>query len=196
MVKRKDDEKEILETQDEQPIQENVVQGLPRTTLEEVLQRDIIKLDLGGGDHSVEGYVNIDIQYYPQVDLMLDISKLSEFFPLNSVDAIMCRDTLQCFTSTKVRGVLRSWYKALKPRSRLVIQCYDVDAVVKAFQANEIDFERFRSLMYGRQKNDFTNFHNCFNEKALVELLTRSGFKVQEVSHPTMRIKIVAMKVK
>lgn len=192
MVKRKDDEKEVVEV----PVQENVVQGLPRTTLDAVLQQDIIKLDLGGGDHPAEGYVNIDIQYSPQVDLLLDISKLSDYFPPNSVDAIMCRDTLQCFTGTKVRNVLRSWHKALRSRSRLVIQCYDVDAVTKAFQAGEIDFERFRSLMYGRQKNAFTCFHNCFNEKFLVELLERSGFKVQEVSHPPMRIKVVALKVK
>lgn len=176
-------------------VDEGSVQGIPRMTIEEVLAQDVIKLDLGGGDHPAEGYLNVDIQYFDEVDLMLDITQLPKSFPPRSVDAIMCRDTLQCFSHVHARRILKSWHKILKPRSRIVIQVYDVAQIVEAYQAEEIDFERFKLLLYGRQKNEHTRFQNCFTEESLVNLLERSGYEVLEVVHPEMRIKVVARRV-
>jgi SAM-dependent methyltransferase len=186
MVKKKTESQSI----------EPTVEGLPNLTVEEVLRQDVIKLDLGGGDHPAQGYVNVDIQYYSEVDLLLDITKLQEHFPPRSVDAIMCRDTLQCFPHSQVRSILRDWYRLLKPRSRLVVQCYDVNKIVEAYQSGEIDFARFKLLTYGRQKDQYTSFHNCFDETSLVSLIERIGFTIQEVVHPEMRIKVVAIRNK
>jgi len=199
MAKKKNgvDSSEPFNTEDtEIPLPENVVEGIPKLTVEEVLKRDIIKLDLGGGDHPAQGYINVDAKYYPQVDLMLDITKLHEVFPPQSVDGITCRDTLQCFSYVDVRRILKSWRQILKPRSKISIQVYDVNAVVSAFKAGEIDFDKFRSLIYGRQKDEYTFFRNCFTEETLTSLLERSGFAIQEKLNPPMRIKIVAIKVK
>jgi predicted SAM-dependent methyltransferase len=175
---------------------ESIIEGLPKTTVDEVLRREIIKLDLGGGDHPAQGYINVDIKYYPEVDLLLDITKLENVFPPESVDGMICRDTLQCFSYTGVRRILSSWRQILKPRSKISIQVYDVNSIVKAFADGEIDFNKFRTLMYGRQRDQFTIFHNCFTEESLTALLERSGFVIQEVLHPTMRIKVVAIKAK
>lgn len=176
--------------------EEGTVEGLPKLTVDEVLEQGVIKLDLGGGNHPAQGYVNVDIQYYPEVDLLLDITKLQEHFPPRSVDAIMCRDTLQCFSHAHIRGILRDWHRLLKPRSRLVVQCYDIDKVMEAYQSEEISFDRLKLLIYGRQKDEYTVFHNCFDEASLINLLQKVGFEVQEVHHPQMRIKIVAVRGK
>jgi hypothetical protein len=64
------------------------------------------------------------------------------------------------------------------------------------FEAGEIDFDKFRTLIYGRQKDQFTSFHNCFTEESLIALLERSGFVIQEVLRPPMRIKVIAIKAK
>ena len=175
--------------------EEPVVEGLPKTTVQEVLKRDIIKLDLGGGDYPAQGYINVDIKYCSQVDLLLDITKLELAFPPQSVDGMTCRDTLQCFSFTDVRRILKSWRQILKPRSKISIQVYDVNAIIKAFEAGEIDFDKFRTLIYGRQKDQFMSFHNCFTEESLIALL-ESGFVIQEVLHPPMRIKVIAIKAK
>ncbi len=169
-------------------------EGLPTLTVEELLEQDIVKLDLGGGDHPAEGYTNVDIQYYPEVDLIADVMQLDEHFPDRSVDAIMCRDTLQCFPYTDTKGILRRWRKVLKPRSRIVIQVYDIEQVMLAYDNEEIDFERFKGIIYGRQRDEYTTFLNCFNEEYLVELLTSTGFAVQEIVHPPMRVKVVAVR--
>lgn len=177
-------------------VDEGVIEGLPKKTVDEVLEQDVIKLDLGGGSKPAQGYVNVDIQYYPEVDLLLDITKLQEHFPPRSVDAIMCRDTLQCFKHSEIRGILRDWHRLLKPRSRIVLQCYDIKKIVDAFQEGEIDFERFKLLVYGRQKDEYTCFQNCFDEESLVSLVEKVGFQIQEVLHPEMRTKIVAIREK
>ena len=199
MSKKKEQEQEQefhVDTPEVEKVVEGSVEGLPNLTIEEILQQGIIKLDLGGGDHPAQGYLNVDIQYYPQVDLLADVTNLEKIFPARSVDAIMCRDTLQCFPHSHVKGILQSWYRILKPRSRFVVQCYDTKQIVETYQAEGIDFDKFKALMYGKQRNTYTSFHNCFDEESLVSLLERVGFEVQEIVHPEMRIKIVATRAK
>ena len=175
---------------------ENLQPELPKLTIQEVLKQDVIKLDLGGGDHPAQGYINVDVKYYPQVDLLLDITKLHEHFQSQSVDGMTCRDTLQCFSHADVRKILKSWYQLLKPRGKFIVQVYDIDEIIKALQSEEIGFEKFRSLAYGRQRDEYTVFRNCFTEQSLVDLLEKVGFVVQEVTRPPMRIKILAIREK
>jgi len=181
---------------EEEGLPDSKLEGLPGLTVEGVLQKEVVRLDLGGGNKPTEGYVNVDIQYYPEVGLILDVTKLDEYFPAKSVDAIMCRDTLQCFPYSQIRGILKRWHKVLKPRSRLVIQCYDIDQILEQFGKKAIDFNRFKLLVYGKQSDEHTTYRNCFDEGYLVNLLQLSGFTVQEVTRPEMRIKVVAIREK
>jgi predicted SAM-dependent methyltransferase len=181
---------------EEEVVPDSKLEGLPGLTVKGVLQKEVVRLDLGGGTKPTEGYVNIDVQYYPGVDLMLDVTKLDEYFPAKSVDAIMCRDTLQCFPYSQIRGILKRWQKVLKPRSRLVIQCYDINQILEQFSKRVIDSNRFKLLVYGKQSNEHTTYRNCFDEEYLVNLLQLSGFTIQEVTHPEMRIKVVAIREK
>jgi len=184
-----------FQEQEQVPV-EPIVEGIPRLTVEEVMKKEVIKLDLGGGDHPAQGYINVDIKYYPQVDLLLDITKLHEAFPPKSVDGLTCRDTLQCFSHAQIRRILKNWHITMKPRSKICIQVYDVNEVVRAYSAGEIDFDKFRTVMFGRQKDNYTLFQNCFTEESLIQLLERSGFVIQETLRPPMRIKVIAMKAK
>lgn len=172
--------------------EENILEGLPSTTVEEVLQSKVIKLDLGGGEKPSQGYLNVDIQFFPGVDLILDARKLDDYFPKNSVDAIVCRDTLQCFAFTELRGVLNRWHRVLKPGSRIVLQVHDLEQIFVEYEKGTIDAGRFRSLMYGNMRDQHRTFHNCFDRDYLVGVLERVGFEIQELLYPEMRIKIVA----
>jgi len=187
MTKSKKEEKELLDDK---------LEGLPNLTVEGVLQKEVVRLDLGGGNKPTEGYINVDIRYYPGVDLILDVTKLDEHFPAKSVDAITCRDTLQCFPYGQIRGILKRWHKVLKPRSRLVVQCYDISQILEQFSKKTIDLNRFKLLVYGKQSDEYTTYRNCFDKEYLVGLLQLSGFVIQEVTHPEMRIKVVAIREK
>ena len=193
------------------------LEGIPRLTVEEILKMDVVKLNLGSGDVAVEGYLNVDIQYYPNVDLIADISKLQETFPDRSVDAIVCRNTLQCFKYSEVRGVLRSWFRILKPRSKIILQCHDFEKLVQAYQGTRCECwsaetrtavtdcpecqgtatmndARFRALLFGSMRDGYKTYYNCLDEKYIVRLLESVGFKIVDVSHPDMYLKIVALR--
>lgn len=165
-----------------------------RTDVETILKRKIVKLDIGGGSHPAQGYVNVDIDDLPDVELVLDAKELEEYFPPRSIDGLMCRDTLQCFKHSEVKGVLRQWHKALKPRSKFVLQCYDMDAIVQGYVDEDLDKDHFRRLMYGSQRTEHQVFLNCFDEEYLVKILESIGFVIQDISRPPYRIKIVAIK--
>lgn len=179
-------------TKKDQPLEEPSVEGLPTLTIDEVLQRDIIRLDLGGGEKPSQGYLNVDIQYYPGVDLILDVAKLDEYFPDNSVDALMCRDTLQCFPFPSLRGILNRWHRVLKPGCRIVLQVHDLEQIYVDYEKGALDVGRFRSLMYGNMRDEYRTYHNCFDRQYLEKLLDRVGFDVQEVLYPELRMKVVA----
>lgn len=168
------------------------IEGMPSLTVDEVLDRRIIKLDLGGGEKPSEGYLNVDIQYYPSVDLILDVKHLDDHFPANSVDAITCRDTLQCFPFTELRGILTRWHRVMKPGCRMVLQVHDIEQIMVEYDKGNMDFGRFRSLMYGNMKDENRTFHNCFDRTYLENLLDRTGFDIQEILYPELRMKIVA----
>ena len=179
----------MVETDSALPMDdESTVEGLPTLTVEEVLKQKVIKLDLGGGEKPSQGYLNVDIQYYPGFDLILDARKLDEHFPINSVDAITCRDTLQCFPFTELRGILNRWHGALKPGCRLVLQVHDLDQICVEYEKGTLDVGRFRSLMYGNMRDEYRTYHNCFDREYLVGLLVRVGFEIQEVVYPELRM--------
>lgn len=208
-------DKEILEQEE----QMNKLEGLPSLTIEEVLERKVIKLDLGGGSKPAQGFINVDIQFFDGVDLILDAAKLDEHFPARSVDKIVCRDTLQCFKFTEIKGILKRWYKVLKPHSQMVLQCYDIKQLVEAYlngkcecwkagtrSANPdcekcggnatLNDARFRAMLFGSLQDEHRTHHNCFDEQYLTKLLTDIGFTVEQVEFPAMRLKIVARKGK
>ena len=167
-----------------------------KLTVDEVLKKEVVKLDLGGGDHPAAGYINVDIEEHPLVELVLDVRELDKHFPGGSVHGMMCRDTLQCFPHSEVKSILHKWYRVLRPRSRIVIQCYDIDQVIKKYNDKEIDRDRLRALLYGSQRTENKVFKNCFDEKYLRGLLESVGFHVQDIVYPEMRIKVVAVRGK
>lgn len=170
------------------------LEGVANYTVEEVLKKDIIKLDLGGGEKGAEGHLNIDIVYHPGVDLILDARELDVHFPSNSVDAIRCTDTLQCFAFTEVKGVLRRWNKVLKPSCRIVIQVHDIEQIMVEYEKGTFDAGKLRSLLYGNMRDEYRTYHNCFDREYIRKLLEDTGFVIQEITYPELRMKIVAKK--
>ncbi len=163
-------------------------------SIKELLKQKVIKLDLGGGDHPAEGYTNVDIDVHPEVQLLLDVRELDKQFPEESVDQMLCRDTLQCFRHTELPELLRKWCKILKPRGKLVIQCYDIDKIIDEYKAGKMPKDKLRRTLYGSQKSEHQVFVNCFDEAYLRGLLTGAGFEIGEVTYPPNRVKIVAVK--
>ena len=75
-----------------------------------------MKLHLGCGPKYLPGYIHIDIQKYPHIDKVLDISDLKDIED-DSIDEIYSCHVLEHFPRHKVVSVLREWRRASYPLS-------------------------------------------------------------------------------
>jgi SAM-dependent methyltransferase len=76
-----------------------------------------MKLNLGSGSKTRDGYINIDIDESAQPDLILDISTGLPYSD-NSVDEIIAYDFLEHIKPDKVIFVINEIWRVLKPGGR------------------------------------------------------------------------------
>ena len=134
-----------------------------------------IKLNLGCGEKTIEGYINIDSRALPKVDLVSDITDLS-FFDNESVSVIYASHVLEHFGRHEYMEVLQRWYELLKPGGILRIAVPDLEKVFEHYIKNQ-DAVILRGFLYGGQtyKN---NYHYCgWDYEALASDLKQVGFQ-------------------
>jgi len=91
-----------------------------------------MKLNLGCGEHTLDGYVNIDLyetkSKYGHKIVKMDACKLK--YKDNSIDEIYSSDLLEHIEWQEVRNVLEEWKRALKPGGKLFIDTPVVDLLI------------------------------------------------------------------
>lgn len=102
-----------------------------------------IKLNLGCGDEILAGYINCDMDS-AKADMLFDAAKIP--FPDNSVDEIRAYHLIEHFPFQKGLGVLKEWFRVLKPNGKLVTETPDLLNTCKKFV--EVD-EQSRIVLYG-----------------------------------------------
>ena len=171
-------------------IQENNSKGLP------------VKLNMGSGRDKLEGYFAID-KTSPEADFHEDITTIK--LPENSVDEILASHILEHLLNLQVLDVTKSWFKALKPGGKLIIECPDVLEM-----ARHIDDDPGTYLMaiYGISANNVTpetlkegtySAHLWgWSAETLGKYLEDEGFEVATEEphgiHPGINFRLVAIK--
>lgn len=125
-----------------------------------------LKLNIGGGDTEIEGYVNVDrrngMEAYP-------LSYADE-----SVSDIRASHILEHFPIDETAKVLAEWVRVLKPGGRLRVSVPDMAKIAEQL-ANPtwpVDLNR---ILYGGQ-TDANDYHKCgFDEAGLAVQMARSG---------------------
>ena len=119
-----------------------------------------MKLHLGCGDRRIEGFINIDIQDSPTVDVIADIMDLP--YEPNTVDVIYSccmlehfgrNNNLKFFRNTCWTDVIEYWHKILKPGGELFISVPDFKAVCEEYLKNG-DISKIMGITIGGQKNE------------------------------------------
>ena len=109
-----------------------------------MLKHDMpVRLNLGCGDERIPGFLNCDM-YEDKADLKFDAKKLD--VPDNSVDSIRAYHLIEHFTFNTAFGVLREWYRALKPGGELTLETPDLLNTCKKFVESD---EQTRIVLYG-----------------------------------------------
>ena len=84
----------------------------------------MIKLNLGCGQHPMEGFINIDAIKKNGTDVVMDVTKLE--YPDNYADEIHAYHLCEHFYVWEVVDILKDWRRVLKPGGKLVVEMPDI----------------------------------------------------------------------
>lgn len=87
-----------------------------------------VAYNLGSGTLHWDGWINVDQQYHPGVDLVADIRNLT-MVASESVDAVAAIHVLEHFYRWEVPSILQEWRRILKVGGKLIIEVPSLDKV-------------------------------------------------------------------
>jgi predicted SAM-dependent methyltransferase len=139
-----------------------------------------VRLNLGGiGDDNnlriLPGFLVVDLQDHPQVDIQADISDLS-MFKDGTVDEIYASNCLEHFRHTDTVKVLTEWHRVLKPGSTCWISVPDMDANFRLFQRNGMT-PWLINIIWGDQVHPYAFHYINFTFGSLAKACYDAGFK-------------------
>lgn len=137
-----------------------------------------MKLHIGCGKKYLPGYKHLDVIPYEHVDFECDARKL-DIIANESVTEIYACHILEHIERGEVVGVLREWYRVLKPKGIIRIAVPDFEAVVHEYLIGK-DLPRFLGLLYGGQTYDYNFHHAAFDFLSLKRLMENAGFSSVE----------------
>ena len=155
------------------------------------------KINLCGGDPSIPGYFNVDMNY--KADLIMDISKKSLPFPKNSAEVIVCISAINYFSRKRGEEIIREVYGILKTGGIARFAVQDLLEISKKYVNGDKDFffqqyngrDRFKGeTMCDKINSWFYGYGHANKEKYMYDyetlslLFRRAGFsKVEQKNY-------------
>ncbi len=134
-----------------------------------------LRVNLGCGHVTLDGYINVDRRGLPGVDIVAEVEQL----PLKEgeVDEIFSAHLLEHFPQEQLRReLLPYWHGLLKSNGVLRGVVPDADAMISAYAAGDFPYGDLREVTFGAQDYDGDFHFNMFAPDQLQELLTEAGF--------------------
>ncbi len=131
-------------------------------------------LNLGSRNRSIEGFLNMDIDQHPGVDVVGDVSDLSRFNE-ESIPAIYVSHVIEHFQYHRTLAILKEWARVLEPGGKLYIAVPDFERCVELYGILGLNEWIVRFLM-GDQEYKTAYHYNLFDEARLKTLLDNAGF--------------------
>jgi len=133
-----------------------------------------MKLNLGGGDLRIDGFINVDLCEGADVkhDLRLPLPYQDE-----SVDEIVAVHVIESFYKWEFVDVLSDWYRVLKDGGKMTIEFTDLSETIKMYQQGDI---HGRWGLHGNQDvaiDPIVLHHYVYEKSELEQLLKDVGFK-------------------
>ena len=134
-----------------------------------------IRLNLGSGNLSVEGYLSVDARELSNVDIVADISKLP--YEKESVDEIFSAHLIEHFTRQRMeKELLPYWRSLLKTGGTFRVIFPDLEAMIKAYETGEMDFSLLGTLIMGGQDYQLDYHYAVYSPELVVSMLENAGF--------------------
>lgn len=109
-----------------------------------------MKLDIGGGDKALAGYVNVD-PYFPEADVRATMWQLP--FADDSAEVIHCSHALEHIPQKMVVPTLREWRRVIKPGGVIIIRVPDLLWICEEFLKDPVRGWRLATI-FGAQTHE------------------------------------------
>lgn len=133
-----------------------------------------IRLNLGGRDRPIKGFLTVDLSKEHNPDIFTDVSDLSQF-KSNSVSEIYASQILEHFPHPKTLSVLKEWYRVLNLGSRITIGVPDFARTIEIYLREGLN-DWVMNFLYGDQIYDLAFHYRPFTFGSLAYLLDQAGF--------------------
>lgn len=133
-----------------------------------------MKLNLGGRDRLVPGFLTVDLYEGKGVDIREDIGSLLSIKD-KSVSEIYASHCLEHFPHPKTKEVLGNWLRVLKPNGKAYISVPDFAAMIRLYKDFGLN-EFIRNMLYGDQGYPLAYHYNAFTYSTLARALVECGF--------------------
>jgi predicted SAM-dependent methyltransferase len=133
-----------------------------------------MQLHLGCGRIRLPGYVNIDVQPLPGVDVCADLRRLP--FAAGTVDMVYSCAVIEHFGRREWQPVLAHWFELLRPGAMLRLSTADFAACCDHYQETGRVADLL-GLIIGGQKDDWDWHGMVFDFALLAEGLEAVGFR-------------------
>lgn len=134
-----------------------------------------MKLHLGCGNKKIDGFINIDVRYQPNVDVVDNI-KFLRSIKKNSIDLIYASHVLEHFSRWDYMLVLQRWHELLKDDGILRIAVPDFEQICTYYLKSK-NLRSVSGMLYGGQDYNENYHYWCWDFNELKNDLQKIGFK-------------------
>jgi predicted SAM-dependent methyltransferase len=135
-----------------------------------------VRLNLGCGHVSLEGYLNVDRRALPGVDIVAEVDDVP--FGQNEVDEIFSAHLLEHFPQEQLRReLLPYFFNLLKEGGQFHAVVPDSEAMIREYSSGQYSYDEMREVIYGAQDYDGGFHFNMFTPESLTKLLKEAGFE-------------------
>lgn len=116
------------------------------------MKKKIFRLNIGCGEHKLDGFINVDIEKKVKPDLLHDISKGPLPIKDASVELIHCVHNIEHIAFARWPLVFKDFWRVLKMGGKLYLAYPEFEKCAKNFLTNHLGQKDFwRMTLYGRQ---------------------------------------------
>jgi acetyltransferase-like isoleucine patch superfamily enzyme len=137
-----------------------------------------IKLHLGCGPRYIPGYIHVDGQRHPHVDIVADLKQI-DVIPDNSADLVYASHVLEHFGRWEFRSALLEWRRVLKSGGVLRLAVPDFAACARLYYEKGLEdgLSGLIGLIAGGQRDSYDFHKMIFDEPFLKRELQGLGFR-------------------
>lgn len=133
-----------------------------------------MKLHIGCGSVIISGFINIDIRYLPNVEVV-DNAEFLRKFEKEEITEIYACHILEHFSRWRISNIIKRWWELLQSNGILYLAVPDFASIVSYYNKTK-DLSSLIGLLYGGQDYDENFHHICWNFESLKIELEKTGF--------------------